>query len=368
MTKGRKYSLASEILVVSGLASIFGCGAICHVLAQALGLSEDPLAERSTYFVLIIVIFSSGMLEVFLAVGLAYMSMRARKQACAAEGSPRSSRLFALPAPPPERLSIAGAEYRLARVFKHDFFAATCLYEATGGTPVLPTMPKLVVKLYRTRSFLGFPLGWAGRWSRLHEQVVYEKLKGVHGVPAWAGRVGPAGFAVEYIDALPLANFRPPPPGYFERMRAILDAVHARGVAYVDANKRSNMLVGPDGQAWLIDFQISMWRREHWPWPFRAWSARFIRYFQRKDLYFLYKHKRRLCPADLTPEQEAMSHPSGWVHRLHTRLSAPYRRMRRRFLQKQYQEGKLVSPTAKLEDHCQPEKDSWRKDKSVKGQ
>jgi hypothetical protein len=31
---------------------------------------------------------------------------------------------------PPESLELAGATYSLVRVFKHDFFAATCFYRA----------------------------------------------------------------------------------------------------------------------------------------------------------------------------------------------------------------------------------------------
>jgi len=45
--------------------------------------------------------------------------------------------LFALPAAPPEEITLAGARYRIALVFKHDFFAATCLYELVD-TPDKP--------------------------------------------------------------------------------------------------------------------------------------------------------------------------------------------------------------------------------------
>ena len=41
----------------------------------------------------------------------------------------KNTQMFALPAGPSELLQVAGANYRLTRVFKHDFWAATCLYE-----------------------------------------------------------------------------------------------------------------------------------------------------------------------------------------------------------------------------------------------
>ena len=46
---------------------------------------------------------------------------------------------------------------------------------------------------------------------------------------------------------------------------------------------------------------------------------------------------------------------------LHRKLTKPYRRLRRAFLRKQHETGALQSPTADLEDHYQPEKETWRK-------
>ncbi|GAG20312.1 unnamed protein product, partial [marine sediment metagenome] len=155
-----------------------------------------------------------------------------------------NTQLFALPAPPPREVCVGGVTYELVRVFKHDFFAATALYEAVGSTGVSP-IPEIVVKTYRTQPFFGLAMEWLGRFSREHEKAIYAALEGVAGVPRCLGCVGQTGLAIEYIKAVPLDHFDPVPAGYFDRMRQILDAVHARGVAYVDANKLSNMLVGP---------------------------------------------------------------------------------------------------------------------------
>ena len=267
-----------------------------------------------------------------------------------------NTQMFALPAPPPETLILAGATYRLARVFKHDFYAATTLYEAAGAAD----WPKVVVKFYRTQAFCGLPMAWLGRAMRDREKAVYAALAGVAGVPRWVGDVGNAGGAIEYVNAVPLDHFAAPPPGYFGRMRTILDAVHARGVAYADANKRSNMLVGPAGEAFLIDFQIALRRRDGWPWPARASVSAVVEYLQERDLYHLYKHKRRLAPAELTEAEDRLSRRRRGLHALHRRLTKPYRDLRRRFLRRQYRAGRLVSPTAEKEDHHQPEKTTWR--------
>jgi hypothetical protein len=271
-----------------------------------------------------------------------------------------NTQMFALPAPPPGRLTVAGRAYALTRVFKHDFFAATCLYEAEPGLAG-GGFPRIVVKIYRVQGFCGLPGEWMGRLSRDHEKGIYAALAGVAGVPRYVGDVGETGLAIKYIDAAPLDHLDAPPAGYFDRLRAVFDAVHARGVAYSDANKRSNILVTDDGRPFLIDFQIALRPRPDWPWPARPMLASFIRYLQGKDIYHLCKHKRRLAPAELSAEEDALSRRrSGW-HLLHRRLTKPYRALRRRLLADRYRAGRIVSPTAELEDHELPEQETWKR-------
>lgn len=252
---------------------------------------------------------------------------------------------------------MAGAAYRLARVFKHDFFAATCLYESMGTAP----FPRIVVKYGRDQAFCGLPLEWYGRMLLEHEEAIYARLAGVRGVPRWVGRLSQTAYAIEYIDAHPLDHLDTIPPGLFDRLRAVLDAVHNRGIGYCDANKRSNILVDASGQPYLIDYQISLRRRDDLPWPLSALSRAVIAYIARRDTYHLLKHKRRLAPQEMTPEEEELSRHRTGLHWLHRKLTKPWRALRRAFLGRQYQAGRLISPTAQLEDHHQPEKEAWRK-------
>jgi hypothetical protein len=202
---------------------------------------------------------------------------------------------------------------------------------------------------------------WLGAFMRSHEHAIYRALDGVEGVPRWVGSFGESGYAIEYVDAQPLDHLGSPPPGFFEHLRRIFDQVHARGVAYCDANKRSNILVAPNGRPFLVDYQLSIRRRDDLPWPLRAVVARVVSYVAAKDIYHLYKHKRRLSPSELTPQEDELSRRRGGVHGLHRKLAKHWRTVRRWFLRRQFEEGKLVSPTAKLEDHYQPEKETWRK-------
>ena len=268
-----------------------------------------------------------------------------------------NTRMFALPARPQEQLDIGHATYRLMRVFKHDFWAATCLYETSEPQG---EFPKVVVKFGRSHPYLGVPLQWVGRLLADHEEAIYAALAGLGGVPRWVERLSPVCCAIEYVEAVPLDHLETPPPGFFDRLRELFQAVHARGVAYGDANKKSNILVTADGRPVLIDFQISLRRRDDWPWPLRAIVKQVVEYLADKDLYHLYKHKRRLASHELTPEEETLSRRRGGLHQLHRKITKPYRWVRRRYLKEQYEKGKLQSPTAEMEDHRQPEKSSWR--------
>ncbi len=267
-----------------------------------------------------------------------------------------NTQMFALPQGPPARVTAAGATYTLSRVFKHDFYAATCLYESPAAD-----VPKIVVKFGRQRDFCGLPLAWLGEWFRRHEESIYRALAGVPGVPRWIGRVECGGYAMEFIDGRPLDHDPPPPKGFFDDLRKLFDAVHARGVAYCDSNKRSNILIGPGGRPWLIDYQLAFLAPQAWPRQGRPIVRAAFEYMCGKDIYHLYKHKRRMAPDELTAEEEAISRQRGGWHKLHRSFTKSYRAARRGFLRQQHESGRLVSPTAGLEDHYQPEKESWRR-------
>ncbi len=269
--------------------------------------------------------------------------------------STRNPRLFALPEPPPLQLTVAEEPWRLVRVFKHDFFAATALY----ASPADPTR-RIVVKFGRSHSFLGLPLAWLGRWMRHREQRLHERLDGIEGIQRWLAPVGAGAYALHYVEGVTLDHLEAPlPPGFFDRLRELIDAVHARRAAYCDLNKRSNILLQPDGRPALIDFQISVAYDPAAAWPVRLWTRLWLGALQRHDLYHLYKHKRRLAPDALRDHERALLR-RGPLLRLHRLLSTPFRRLRRQYLSRLHRKGELISPSAHLEDHHQPEKATWR--------
>ena len=229
----------------------------------------------------------------------------------------------------PEELTTEGVVYRFQKLFKHDFFAATALYQAkdkangTGGALA-------VLKVQRTYSYYGVPMGWLGRRVARHEVRVYEALQGLRGVPKFLGRVGPTGFLHEFIPGVELHDKLPLTPAFFQELEALFRGVHERHIAYVDSNKRENILYGDDGKPWLIDFQISYQLKKGGRGNFFAKSM--FHRFIRADWYHFYKHKTRLLPSACSAEDFARAQKRGFWHRVHRLIARPIIHLRRKFL------------------------------------
>jgi hypothetical protein len=237
--------------------------------------------------------------------------------------------LYALPgAEMPATVTCNGQAFEHVQTFKHDFFAATGLYRGPDGLAVL--------KLGRTTDAWSLPTAWIGRFLTRQELRVYSQTAGLPGVPHLMGTVGRTGLLHSYVPGRPLGRREAVSDTFFDELRSLLTALHERHIAYVDLNKRQNILLGDDGRPYLIDFQISLllpplgWRRS---WPVRWLLAR----FQQADRYHYLKHKRRLRPDLLTPdERAAVSRLSAWI-RLHRWLTRPLTHLRRAVLRRLHQ-------------------------------
>ncbi len=222
-------------------------------------------------------------------------------------------------------VSIEGVPYVCLEVFKHDFFAATSRYEANAQ--------HIVVKVGRRADFLGLPLAWLGRLATAHECAMYARLGEIQGIPRFLGRLNPNVFAHAFVPGHPLRRYEQVPDTFFPRLEHLLDEVHRQDVAYVDLEKRGNILVGDDGKPYLIDFQISLHVAPGRS-PHRRLARWLLRRLQQSDRYHLLKHWRRHRPDQLSAEQLARAQRRPiWID-LHRRLAAPFVRFRRRTLQR----------------------------------
>jgi hypothetical protein len=215
-------------------------------------------------------------------------------------------------------VEIQGREHTRATIFKHDSWAATALYLGPTG--------KVVCKFNRQQPILGVPMTGLGRMLAAREIAMLRRLEDAGNVPRWLGPARVNGRRLEhvvaraYIEGHPLSRHERLPARFFDKLAALLRVMHERGLAYVDLHKRENILVGDDGEPYLIDFQISValgnphcWRREC------------LKVLQEADLYHLDKHRRHYADG---VRLQALP----WFISAHRRIGGPFRELRRRLL------------------------------------
>ena len=230
---------------------------------------------------------------------------------------------------PPPLIEAGGMRYALLEIFKHDSWAATALY---GGS-----QDKIVVKFNRRQPFLCVPMGWLGYWLGRREARAFRLLAGIPGIPASAGEVLVDGlqwrsaFAHEYIEGHPLHREEKPGGEFFKQLGDMISEMHRRGLAYVDLNKRENIIVANDGTPVLVDFQIHFAPpRLLARVPPLSWL---LREFMTGDLYHLHKHLLRHRPDLVSPEEHDLTQFQPLAVRAWRMLYvAPVQCMRRRFL------------------------------------
>jgi hypothetical protein len=227
---------------------------------------------------------------------------------------------------PPRKIEVEGVVFRRVEIFKHDSWAATALYESDDR--------RIVCKFNRVEAIGGMPCAWLGRALARREARMYRRLQDVPGIPRpVAGRIRVSGqiqrHAVghDYVPGHPLRWHDSVGDEFFPRLRKSLQSVHRRGMAYVDLNKRENILQGDDGQPYLIDFQISVRLPRLWP------LSALLRVLQNADCYHLEKHARAFRP-DLFRAGPAARSGSRQplAIRWHRALFRPLRQLRRRIL------------------------------------
>jgi hypothetical protein len=220
----------------------------------------------------------------------------------------------------PADIQVQGRIYHREHVYKNDFFAATALYVGDAG--------KVVLKVQRTAAFCLIPLGWLGWILARREEAMLKHLEGLEGVPRFLERWGRTGLTREFIEGSSLSSAQRVPDDFHPRLARLIEALHARGMAYVDLEKRDNVVVGVNGLPYLIDFQIS-W---YWPrrWGGELWPARLTRgWLQTGDRYHLLKLWRRTRPDQLTSQQRAASYRKPWFVRNYSRVTRPLTLARR---------------------------------------
>ena len=145
-----------------------------------------------------------------------------------------------------------------------------------------------------------------GPMSARREARALEQLRGVRGVPRLLRRVGRDALLLEYVPGIsarevPRGGL---PPEFIDQFYRLVDRLHEAGVAHCDLRSRGNVLVGADGEPYLVDFTAHFRRGRSWN-PVSRWIyARFCE----ADRTAVARLKKRHAPELLTePEKQALA-------------------------------------------------------------
>lgn len=156
-----------------------------------------------------------------------------------------------------------------------------------------------MVKDYAAKPF--FFRSLIGITSNRREAFIYRKLKGLPGIPEWAGWIDRYAIAVHYVPSRNASELKSGEltPAFFKRLREIVDAIHERGVVLCDLRNIKNIMLGEDGEPYLIDFSTAFRRGAPWNVP----KNFLYNLFYQDDLLGIAKLKKHCAPNLLTEEE-----------------------------------------------------------------
>jgi len=168
------------------------------------------------------------------------------------------------------------------------------------------------------------------------EHRMYQRLAGIHGVPFSGPRYGRRGFFHQYVKGTTLFELPkgcPLPEQFWEDLRVTLDNIHQRRIVHLDFHKLGNIVLGEDGSACILDFQISLPFNKKSGWIGSKLDVLF-EYLKQEDLYHLYKHKRRFQRDRMTEDELRLAQRSPENERFFRFIGEPYRKVKRQIYPK----------------------------------
>jgi hypothetical protein len=182
---------------------------------------------------------------------------------------------------------------------------------------------RVAVKTYAKRGAL--IRNTLGRWLIRREAAAYAAGVGVEALPAFLGRLGPHALATRWVDAEPLRERTGAllDDALFDRLGAVLDAFHERGVALADLHHR-DVLLGADGSLYIVDLATA-WVLGRRPGPVKKLL---FRRFCESDRVNLARMRARFTGGDIDAAVASVSPEAAAWHRRGRRFKNVLDRLR----------------------------------------
>jgi hypothetical protein len=182
---------------------------------------------------------------------------------------------------------------------------------------------RVAVKTYAPRTAL--VRNTLGRWLIRREAAAYRAAEGVDAVPVFLGRLGPYALATQWVDAEPIRTRTEArlDDSLFDRLAAVLDELHGRGVALADLHHR-DVLVGADNSIYIVDLATA-WVLGRRPGPIRRLV---FKRFCESDRVNLARMRARFTGGDVKAAVATVSPEAAAWHRRGRLLKGVLNRLR----------------------------------------
>lgn len=197
---------------------------------------------------------------------------------------------------PPQQWQIFNKQ--LLKRSRTPFTPDVILLEAPDGA-------RYVLKDFSGRS-LAARLLWC-RFAVRRETSAYQRLNSVAGIPRLASTASEDAVLMEWLDAQPLPRRKQKDllgNRFFEKLNTLVEQMHKAGVAHGDL-RRKNILVSPDGDPCIIDFETAVIRGG-------TIQRRIFDAICRVDRITVLKIKAKYYPEDVTPEEKVTLEDTPW--------------------------------------------------------
>lgn len=158
-----------------------------------------------------------------------------------------------------------------------------------------------VVKDFSVNGFIYRNL--IGRFLLWRECYIYQKLKGIKGIPTFYRKISGLAFVVSKVSGKDLGHLpegESPSLEFFQKLIRLIQKCHQQGVAHCDLKRSSNILIDECGNPYIIDWAAAISEREFFLYPFCNIYKKFID----DDFKAVIKLKMSYCPQEITDEEK----------------------------------------------------------------
>jgi serine/threonine protein kinase len=142
-----------------------------------------------------------------------------------------------------------------------------------------------------------------GRFLLWRESTVYERLRGIKGIPMLYRKVDGLALVFSHIEGENLEHLsagEKPDVQFFERLAGLIRECHDRGVAHCDLKRAANVMIDEQGRPYIIDWAAAITAKEFCIYPFTLIYKRFMK----DDFNAVTKLKMRYCPDSISDEEK----------------------------------------------------------------